>query len=197
MLGILSLLPLLKGWDYKKNIWRRVVKRGENSEAYRVEDFGFLLYAAVGSDDAYGGFSVEWQGADLSILKLGTINADFYWNNGAIAQDPGGFVSRYYRPNTESTAGVYYSVLTSMGFQGSTWPHVPTTIVTLRLEEQSTQPEALIEVNMLRMIITNRTQFIKSLRALLGTDLIQDIDPALLSAGTQEITQKGIYDKEK
>ncbi len=197
MLGIFDLMPFLKGWGYKPKVWTREVTRGQPLEVERIEDAGWLLYAYVGSDDAYGGFSLDYQGADLSLFNSGNVNAQALYDLGAATQDPGGFVQKYYRPNPQSTAGAYFSCLTSMGFQGTTWPHVPTTIVTLRLENASTQQKATVIVSMGRVVIVDRKQFIRSLRAVTGMPTIQDIDPALLVAGSQEITAKGEFDKEK
>jgi len=197
MLGIFDLMPLLKGWGYKPKIWTREVIRGQPLEVERIDDSGWLMFAVVVSDDAYGGFSLDYQGADLSLFNSGIINAKALYDAGALSQDPGGFVQRYYQPNPQSTAGAYFTSLTSMGFQGTTWPHVPTTIVTLRLENASTQQKATVAVSLIRVVITDKKQFIKSLRAVMGMPTIQDIDPALLVAGSQEITQKGEFDKEK
>lgn len=195
MLGMFSLLPLMKGWGYKFNTYNREVKNGEVLEVSRLEQMGYLIQANVISDDAYGGFDLQFQGADLTINSAGIINAQTYYSIGSLEQDPSGFVQRYYRPNPQSTAGVYVSGLTTMGFQGSTWPYVPTTIVTLRLEKQSTQAKATVAVTIVSVIITDKKQFIKSLRALIGANIIQEIDPALLVSGLQEVTELGWSEK--
>ena len=67
----------------------------------------------------------------------------------------------------------------------------------LSLRKESTQEEATISVSTQRIIITNIGQFIKSLRAVLGANIIQEIDPALKIAGIQEITQKGWADNKE
>jgi len=197
MLGMFSILPLCKGWDYKSTTWTRELTRGQFLEVARIEDFGYLLFATVISNDSYGGFSLAFQGADLSLYSSGIVNAKNFYDYGAYEQDPSGFVQRYYQPNPQSTAGVYTSALTTMGFQGTAWPYVPTTILTMRLENASTQEKAMISVTFIRLIITDKKQFIRSLRAVMGMTTIQDIDPALLVAGTQEITQKGEFDKQE
>jgi len=166
-------------------------------EVERIEDTGVLLALVLVTNDAYGGFTFAGQGADLSTFSVATAYPQDFYDTGSFLQDPSGWIEQYYRPNPQSTAGLYYVVVNSEGFQGSSVPYVPTTIVKLTLLSDSTQAEAVISVACLRMIITNKKQFIRSLRAVLGMPIIQDIDPALLIAGLQEITQKGEFDKKK
>ena len=197
MLGMFDLLPLMKGWDYKPKTWTRELTRGQVLEVERVEESGWLMQLVFATNDCYGGCEILFQGADLGIYSIGVVNPKFLYDFGALVQDPAGWTQLYYRPNPQSTVGAYVGVITTQGYQGSTLPHVPTTIVKLRLESQSTQEKATVSLTAFRVIITDKKQFIKSLRAVMGMPTIQDIDPALLVAGTQEITQKGEFDKEK
>ena len=196
MLNIFSLLPLCKGWDYKLNSWTRTVKRGETLEVERLEDMGILLDMVLITNDCYGGVTFAGQGADLNTIQVANLYPKQIYDIGSLQQDPTGWTQLYYRPNPQSSSGAYYVTVTSLGFQGSSLPYVPTTIVKLFLSPNSTQEEATISAGTLRIIITNRKQFIRSLRAVIGMPTIQEIDPALLVAGTQEITQKGEFDKE-
>ena len=196
MLNIFSLLPLLKGWDYKFNTWKRTIQRGQTIEVERITDMGVLVALALITNDAYGGYEFTAQGADLSQFTISNVTPKGQYDQGAFVQDPSGWLSRYYQPNPQSTAGAFVLFVTP-GLQGSTFPYVPTTVVKVFLQSQSTQTEAMVSVNCLRIIITNKPQFIRSLRAVLGMNLIQDIDPALLIAGTQEITQKGPNDEKE
>ncbi len=194
MFNIFSLLPLCKGWDYKIKDWTRTLKRGETLEVERIEDTGVLVSMVLVTDDCYGGFSFSGQGADLNTVTISNLYPKSAYDIGAIVQDPSGWAILYYRPNPNSSAGAYYVSALSSGFQGASFPYVPTTIVRLFLKEESTQTEATISVGCARIIITDKKQFIRSLRAVLGMPTIQDIDPALLVAGTQEITAEGKFD---
>ena len=195
MFNIFSLLPLLKGWDYKANVWTRTLSRGQTLDVERVEDMGILVDLTLATNDCYGGFNFSGQGSDLSLFTISNIYPKAAYDTGALAQDPSGWLQLYYRPNPQSSAGAFVLPALTAGYQGSTFPYVPTTIVRLYLLNQSTQSEAVVSLSCLRIIITNKKQFIRSLRAVLGMPMIQDIDPALLVAGTQEITQKGPNDK--
>lgn len=197
MLGMFSLLPLLKGWDYKVKVWTRTVKRGEMITVERLEDIGWLMILQLATNDAYGGFELSGQGADLGLVTLGSTHPKAVYDIGGWVQDPAGWVQLYYKPNPQSSLGAFLVVSTSQSFQGSTLPYVPTTILKLYLLAESTQTEATVSVSAGRVIITDKKQFIKSLRSVMGMPTIQDIDPALLVAGLQEITQKGEFDKEK
>jgi len=197
MFNIFSLLPLLKGWDYKVNNWTRKVPRGQTIEVERVEDMGVLHTLVLATDDCYGGFTLTGQGADLNTVIVANAYPKAAYDVGAFSQDPGGWIQRYYRPNPQSSAGAYFYPVITSGFQGSTFSYVPTVIVKLFLMSNSTQSEAIVSVSTLRIIITDKKQFIRSLRAVMGMPTIQDIDPALLVAGLQEITQEGKFDKPK
>lgn len=196
MLGMFNLLPLMKGWDYKTNTWTRELIRGQALEVERVEDMGWLLFLSLATDDCYGGAKISFQGADLRPTDIADYYPKLLYDVGAIVQDPAGWMQLYYRPNPQSTAGAYFAGFTTSGFQGSTFPYVPSTVVQLFLLSQSTQAKATVSLTSIRVIITNKAQFIKSLRVLIGANTIQEIDPVLLSPGPSEITQKAWSEKE-
>lgn len=191
-----SLLPLMKGWDYKFSTWTRELTRGQYLEVERMDESGWLLSLILGSSDCYGGCKVSFQGADLRTIDAANIYPKVVQDFGAFVQDPAGWNQLYYQPNPQSTVGAFVSAL-SPGYQGSTIPYVPTTVVQLYLLPQSTQEKATVSAVMFRVIITNRKQFIRSLRAVIGMPTIQDIDDALLSTGPVDITQKGEFDKKE
>jgi len=195
MLGILTLLPLMKGWDYKFGHWTRTVNRGQTLNIERIEESGWLLYVTLATDNCYGGFSLSGQGADLSTVTTVNVCPKTVYDSGGFLEDPAGWMQLYYQPNPQSSRGAYYLTATNLGFHGSVLPYVPTTILNMFLLPQSTESEARISVVAIRIVITNKKQFIKSLRAVIGMPTIQDIDPALLVAGIQEVTQKGEFDK--
>jgi hypothetical protein len=194
MLGMFNLLPLMKGWDYKPNTWTRELTRGQVLEVERVEDMGWLIGITLATDDCYGGCKIAFQGADLRSTDIANVYPQVGYGLGSFVQDPASWLQLYYRPNPQSSAGVYFVVMNSSGFQGSSLPYVPTTVIQLYLLPQSTQAKATVSVTAFRVVITDKKQFIRSLRAVMGMPTIQDIDPALLVAGTQEVTQKGEFD---
>jgi len=197
MLGVQSILPLMKGWDYKITTWTRKVTRGQTIEVERVNESGYLWSLILTTDDCYGGFKIDFQGADLRTTSFADTYPKLVYDFGALAQDPSGWVQRYYRPNPQSSQGAYVVVPLSSGFQGTTMPYVPSTVIQFYLRSESTQVEATISLNAIRTIITDKAQYIKSLRAIIGANMIQEIDPVLLSPGPTEVTQKGWSEKEQ
>lgn len=195
MINLLSILPLAKGWDYKINTWTRTVNRGQTVEVERIEDTGCLIGLTLVTNDCYGGFNFSGQGADLNLFTLVDTYPKAIYDVGAYVQDPSGWIQLYYRPNPQSSAGAYFAPVHGSGFEGPAFPYVPTTIVRLFLRSESTQESAIVSVSASRIIITDKKQFIKSIRAIIGANVIQEIDPALEIAGTQEITQKGWSEK--
>ena len=194
MLSIFSLLPLLKGWDFRIREWTRTVNRGQTIEVDRIDAPGWLLLLHLITTDLYGGMRFEYQGADLELHVFGmtpNIAADL----GAFAQDPSGWMQLHYQPNPQSTAGQYVGVQ-SHGYQGYAVPYVPTTIVKLYLEAESTQESATVHVTAHNVEITSPSLFMRSLRSVLGMPVILPIDPALLVSGREELTMKGVLEKE-
>ena len=197
MLGIYNILPLVKGWEYKPRSWTRTIQRGETIEVERINETGWLFIVGVISDDCYGGVGLQFQGADLELHTLTEGHAETGKSMGALAQDPSGWLQKYYRPNPNSSAGVFVSVLFSAGFQGNVFPYVPTTIVRLYLKNESTQASATVRGVSESIAITNPSLFIRSLRSVIGAGTIQKIDPPLLTPGPEEVTQKGPDEKEE
>ena len=176
-----NLLPLLKGWEYKTHTLARTnVVRGADPIELRVREQGWLISVAVLSTDCYGTLRIAWQGADLQTQDF-TTNAESTMVLGAVSQDPAGWVQRYMRPNPDSTAGVFFSVLFSGGFQGSAWPIVPTVIMEISLPSTSTQTSAYVGATALVVVITNPKLFMISLRKLLG--IKGKLDPELFVLG--------------
>jgi hypothetical protein len=190
MFGMFSLLPLLKGWQYRKHGLARTLANGEVLQPpWRIPEMGWLLSIYGFTTDAYGTVRLEYQDADLQ-TSGGESYPEAYRIVGAVVQDPNGWVSRYLRPNPLSTAGLYETVVFSAGFQGSAFPFIPTTIVTLRLPPESTQASALVGVEALAVAITNRKTFIQSLRQLLNSHANIELPKELLSLGPVELVQQ-------
>ena len=181
MLGMFSLHPLLKGWEYKLHRLERTdVVRGADPIQLSVREQGWLIAVSLLSTDCYGTLNVTWQGAELETQELSG-NAEAALALGAVAQDPASWVQRYFRPNPASTAGLFMSVLFSGGAQGSAWPYVPTVIMEINLPVTSTQASAFIGASATTIAITQPKLFFQSLRSILGVK--GKIDPALLVIG--------------
>jgi hypothetical protein len=193
MLGIFNLLPLLKGWDYKIYDYTRTVRRGTTQEVLRTSSTGWLINTGLITNDLRGGTRFKFQGSDLSLNEFSFTPYEFL-AVGTFMQDPSGWIQLCYQPNPYSTAGAFYCGY-SGGWQGFMMPFVPTTIIELYLETESTQLEAIIRTYDFIVEITNKELFIKSLRSLLGMPTIQEIDPALLVPGPAELTVKGALEK--
>jgi hypothetical protein len=136
------------------------------------------------STDAYGAIVVQAQGADLQPNIISIYAGDFPRLYGNVQQDPSGFVSRYLRPNPNSTAGIFVTVMTPI-WQGFGMPYAPTVKVQTSLLRSSTQETAQITGQAMVVAITNKKLFIQSLRRVLDANASLKIDPELLALGPQ------------
>jgi len=188
MLGMFNLFPLLKGWEYKFHTLERTnVVRGADPVELRIGEQGWLMTVSVLSTDCYGTLRISWQGAELETRSF-NINAEALIIAGALAQDPSGWLQRYFRPNPASTAGIFYSILFSGGAQGSAWPYFPTVIMDISLPTTSTQTSAYISAVAVTIGITQPKLFLQSLRSILGVK--GKIDPALLVIGPAQFLEE-------
>ena len=176
-----NLFPYLKGWEYKSHeIVRNDVIRGAPPIEKRISESGWLLGVDLFSSDCYGTFSISWQGAELE-TNTTTGNAEVFRSIGKVSQDPSGWSQRYFRPNPNSSAGIFFTVFFTGGFQGTTFPYVPTVVMNIVLPSDSTQESAYIRGIAVTIAITNKPLWLKSLRSILGVK--GKIDPALLQLG--------------
>ena len=106
---------------------------------------------------------------------------DSFVASGAFCQDPAGWSQRYFRPNPNSTAGYFFAVIFSGGYQGSLMPYVPTVKMRVRLRDNSTQSTAYAAFNASTVAITDKKMFLLSLRKVLG--IKGKIDPMLFATG--------------
>ena len=193
MLGIFNLLPYLKGWEYKSHVVLRTVQNGAAPlNLLSIDESGWLLWEGVVTDDAYGTLLVRYQGADLQ-TREDRLYPEAARVIRAFAQDPSGWLQAYVRPNPYSTAGLYYGIGFSGGFQGSAFPYVPTILMGLYLDPRSTQASATVMGIAQVIAITDRKLFIQSLRRVLDANASLKIDPALLTIGPaqlQEVKEK-------
>jgi len=190
MLGMFNLLPLLKAWQYKTHALEKTLTIGQASDPWRISDVGWLTAIDLVSTDAYGQLSIAWQDADLQTHGGEFQSAEDGRIAGAFMQDPSSWVQRYFRPNPYSTAGFFWSVVFSGGYQGSLLPFVPTTTVTLRLGSESTQQSALVAASASVIAVTNRKLFIQSLRQVLNRQADIEVPQEILSLGPVELVQQ-------
>jgi hypothetical protein len=188
MLGIFHLLPLLKGWEYKTHVISRDVRRGSSVEL-SISEIGWLLVIYEITNDCYGTVEIEWQGADLEMRSMSG-NPESGAQLGAFQQDPSGWVQLYRRPNPYSTAGVFFNIVFSGGFQGSTLPYVPTVKLRVSLPVESMQEVAFIKLMTLNIAVTDIKAFIRSLRRVLDAKASLEIDPALFVVGPAEFKEE-------
>lgn len=189
MLGMFSLLPILKGWQYKNHTVNSILAPGETAEGRRISELGWLIDVALMSTDAYGGVKIQYQDADLQTHEISG-SAEDGRIIGAFQQDPSGWVARYFRPNPYSTAGLYFTALFTGGWQGAVWPFVPTTVINMYLGKESTQAQASVSAVAYVIAITNKELFIQSLRQVLDSQLDIEVPPELLSLGPIPLTQQ-------
>lgn len=174
-----NLLPFLGGWEYKiRYLPGDNLRRGSTPKLLPVDETGWLINLTLFTTDAYGTATIKWQGSQLDLHEM-SASPEAVKQVGALAQDPAGFLQRYYRPNPYSTAGYYVVVAYSGGWQGSAWPYVPTTTLSVKLPSESTQESASVDVTATTMAITNKKLFLATLRAVLG--IKGEINPALLA----------------
>jgi len=160
------------------------VERGASPLEVRISEVGWLFLLNMLTNDCYGRATVMWQGADLE-TKRTSITPEEAKELGAWAQDPSGWVQRYFRPNPFSTAGIYFLSVFS-GFQGLTLPYVPTVTLQVSLDSESTQSSASVGFYGTTIAVTDVKAFIRSLRRVLDANASLKIDPALLTVGPAE-----------
>lgn len=189
MLGMFNLLSLLKGWQYKKHDYEKTLKPGEASLPWRIPDMGWLIGILSVTDDAYGATRIEYQDANLEIHTV-EFRPETARILGMVQQDPVGWIPRYFRPNPNSTGGLYSLNIFTGGWQGAAWPFIPTTIMTLLLGAESNQASATISSQALTLVITNKSIFIQSLRQVLDSQADIRVPEELLSLGPTPLVQQ-------
>jgi len=188
MLGQYTAYPILKGWEYRLYTGTRTVKRGETIEIIRVSETGLMMAIVVATTDAYGTVVVEGQGAELRTESIEAFPED-YFVFGSLHPDPVGYITRYFRPDPASTAGLYTFVVGS-GYWGSPLPFVPTVVCKLRLREESTQSQADVSFVGRGINVVDKKAYIHSIRRLLDPNSELTIDPAFMAVGPAEFRKE-------
>jgi len=183
MLGQFSLLPLLKGWEYKiHNLNRTTVIRGDPPIPLKMSEKGWLVSLQMTTTDAYGTLNIAWQGAEAQLITQ-DYYPEVYRLGGAIESDSSGYAQLYFRPNPNSTAGLYSIVAGEMGFNASALPYVPAVINSIRLPLESTQASASIYAQAFVIAILDDKAFLQSLRLALDAAADLGIAKELLETG--------------
>ena len=183
MLGQYNLLPLLKGWEYKvHNLSRTTVLRGAPQIELSLSEEGWLILVSMSTTDAYGTLNIAWQGAEAQLITQ-DYYPEIYRLTGAIASDSGGFAQSYFRPNPNSTAGLYNIMVGEGGYSGGALPYVPSVKISIRLPLESTQPTASIYAQSFVIAILNEKTYLQSLRLALDAAADLGIAKELLETG--------------
>lgn len=185
MLGQFGLLALLKGWEYKEHWLTRTLARGEFAEL-SVRELGWILQVSLITNDCYGTMALTYQGADLETHSA-EISPEGVLPYGSYMPDASGYISRYYRPNPYSTAGIYVIAWNLTGYYGAAWPYIPIIKARITLDTRSTQTEATITAFTGAIAITDKEIFLKSLRLALQSKADLGIDLGLLTVGPAEL----------
>jgi hypothetical protein len=185
MLGQFGLLALAKGWEYKEHTVTQLLGRGQAAEI-AVSEMGWILQVVLLTDDSYGTLGFHYQGSDLE-THYAEINAELTYPYGAFMPDPSGYISRYFRPNPYSSAGIYIVVWNTSGYYGSGFAYVPTIKARIRLDPLSTQSQATVSAYVATVAITDKEAFLRSLRLALQSKADLGIDLGLLTVGPAEL----------
>jgi hypothetical protein len=182
-----SVLELLKGWEWRLYQGTKTVERGKTYEIQRVSETGLIIGAVLTATDCQASAIVQVQGAELRTETL-DYNIEEFAQAGFFSPDPAGWVPRYIRPDPNSTAG-YYVFSTTPGLYGAPLAFVPTLVLSVRLNELSTQNAAIISAEMRAIVIIEREKFIQSLRRLVDAKASLIIDPAFLATGPADFLE--------
>jgi hypothetical protein len=167
LLGMTSLLPLLRGWEYRGYVLPEsglyTLTRGGTPAETHVQDIGWLLNVGFATDDCYMQLQIDYEGNRGKKLSTKIRPADAV-AIGAIAQDPTGWVQRYVQPNPASSLGIYVLVVWSGYGQNATLPYLRNTKVTISLTGDSTQAQAHAQATALGIIVSDPEDFLVSLR---------------------------------
>jgi len=162
LLGNLSALPFAVRWQYRFYTIEGIIPRGQAKEI-TVSTYGWMNQLYIITTDAYGTVAITPLTPQQSPTV--TINPQIAKDTGDVIEDPSGWAMKYYRPNRQSTFGVYV-INVAMGFHGSPLPFIPPIKVQILLPENSTQASAQITAGASVIETTSKELFLKSLKEL-------------------------------
>jgi hypothetical protein len=167
MLGPWSLLPLLEGWDYHVyEIPVTPITKTRSKVLQEINNKGWVLAFNFLSTDCYASIILRFKGSGQRWWER-EYYPELYNLIGAVQQDPGGWIQYYWRPIPASTAGIYFTVPFTGGYQGSPLPFVPKCQGEAYLRPESTQDEALISAFTETIEIIDEVAFRRSLRQIM------------------------------
>ena len=174
MTGLLSLLPLLEGWDYHNYPVPITSVTSTIKFLKRIEKRGWIMNLAVLTTDAYATLRLRFRGAG-GLWQIANIVAEPAFTLGGIQQDPSGWVSLYNRPAPPSTAGIYSIIAFTGGYQGSPLSYFEEIIVEGFLGASSSQSSATISASASVIELLDEPAFKRSLREFLGFGDLSEI----------------------
>jgi len=106
MPGLLSLLPLLEGWNYHIYVVDTTPITTTTKFLKKIETDGWLVGLSLLTTDAYGTLRVRFRGTGGRWL-VSNIAPEPAFTLGLVQQDPSGWVTLYNRPIAALTVGLY------------------------------------------------------------------------------------------
>ena len=162
--GPFNVLNLIEGWDHRDYpIPSTVVQKTRATPILEITKWGWLQSIVMVSNDSYGALRIRYKGAGGREIS-GTVFAEIAVLAGNWQVDSGGYVTRYYRPNPASSAGIYYVSVIS-GLEGTPLPYREPVIVEGILMDDSTQNSALVSGSISVLEIRDLRLFLNSLKA--------------------------------
>lgn len=162
MLGPYSILDLLQGWDYRDYPVDVTITKNV-TPLVEINKPGWLKSINIISTDAYGTIRITYKGPGGRELTA-NIYAEIAYLGGAFLPSPGGFVSLYYRPDPDSTAGLYY-ITGYDGSYGDPLPYMKPVVISGFLDDDSTESSASLAASISVIEIRDVDMFRKSLQA--------------------------------
>lgn len=167
MLPFDLLLPLVEGWGYKRYSWSGETRRGEERVMVEERKYpGLLINMSFRTNDAYCGVKSVFSGPRAVVLFECTPQTLYEYT--MIPEFPTASTYLYSRPDPSSTAGDYFIVLFTSGFEGILIPFSPPLMLWGFLSKESTQASATMDFYALAIVITDREAYLRGLREVLG-----------------------------
>ena len=159
MLDLISLLPLLDGWEFPTYTWSGTIEKREQRVIERKLRLGWVVGIDVITDDAFGSVNVEY-----SNRTTGWYYPYGYYLYNLVYPPPAGTYSMLYsQPAPPDTAGLYtFSLWTSaypLPFKGHAAANA-------KLDDLSTQSSATLAISIMLFEIMDIDVFKASLKKL-------------------------------
>lgn len=173
MSGLLSLLPLLDGWNYHPYLIPTSTITTTPRQLKKIESNGWLITLYSITTDAYGTLRIRYRGAG-ELWQVVNIAPEPAFTLGAVQQDPSGYILYYNRPVPALTVGAY-AVVGFSGNQGMPLPYVRDVIIEGFLGSSTTSASATISATAVVLELIDKPAFKKSLREFIGVGELSDI----------------------